>query len=171
MKSVLLYLGIGLAVIVAQTTVLRPSVCHGLLYDLLIPCVVFLSLNQTAKRGLPVILGLGLVMDAVSGGIFGVYVSVYFWIFLLSRGLYRYFQIGNTISQALLIGLCVLGQQLILWSAAEPVGQGIPYLVSQARPVLLQPLLAALTGPAVLLILRKMNDRVSVPSPGAEESD
>ena len=78
MKASLLYLMIGLATIVAQTTVLGLPVFHGAVSDLLIPLIVFLSLERPNRQGVSLALALGLVMDLVSGGIFGLYLSIYF---------------------------------------------------------------------------------------------
>ena len=159
MKASLLYLMIGLATIVAQTTVLGLPVFHGAVSDLLIPLIVFLSLERPNRQGVSLALALGLVMDLVSGGIFGLYLSIYFWIFLSARRLSRYFDVGKTIFQAFLIGLYVLGEQIVFFASVPQPLRGSELLASQLMPILAQTLFGAFTGPGILLILRRLQTR------------
>lgn len=154
---------IGLATVVGQTTILRIPLLHNVFYDLLIPLVVFLGLRLRDARGLLLIVMLGLVMDLLSGGIFGLYLSTYFWIFFSVKGVSRYFDVDDTPFQSILVALCVLAQHLFFWASLAHPWQGAPLLAAQTIPILLQITLAAVTGPRILMFLRMLQTRFKTP--------
>ena len=157
MKGFFLYTIIGLATIVGQTTILRLPVFQGVFYDLLIPLVIFMRLHLTLTESSLLTLILGFVMDLFSGGVFGLYMTVYFWIFLLVQGVSDYFNVQGTACRSALMALCVLGQNLLfLVSTAHP-WKGWHWLSGQISPTLGQIMLAAVTGPAVLSLLETMH--------------
>ncbi|NVL90237.1 MAG: hypothetical protein HWN69_04465 [Desulfobacterales bacterium] len=151
--ALLLYFVLGLSTILAQTTILR---LDGILYDLLIPLVVFLSLNFPKRKGILVVVILGLIMDILSGAIFGLYLSIYFWIFLSVKGLSKCFDVGDTIFQSVLIGVCVLGQHFMFCAPCK----GAQLLTVRVVPVLLQTVFAMLTGPGILMLLEALHIRL-----------
>jgi rod shape-determining protein MreD len=151
---------LGLSTIVAQTTILRLPLFQGAISDLLIPFIVFLSLHRPNRQGISVALVLGLVMDLVSGGIFGLYLSVYFWVFLSARSLGKYFDVGETMFQSILIGLYVLGQNLVFCASVPLPWHATQLLSSRATAVVLQVVFGAVTGPAILMLLRRFQVRL-----------
>jgi len=169
MKVFCLYLMVGLSAVVAQTTILRLPLFHGIFYDLLIPLVVFLGLNVPNRKGVLVVVILGLIMDLLSGGIFGLYLCIYLWIFVSVKGLSKYFDVGDTIFQSVLIGVCVLGQHFIFCISVAAPWKGTQLLVAQTAPVLLQTIFGALTGPGILMLLGRLQTRLQTRSSGAEK--
>ncbi len=168
MRVLCLYLMVGLSTVVAQTTILRLPLFHGIFYDLLIPLVVFLSLNLANRKGVLVVVILGLIMDLLSGGIFGLYLSIYFWIFLSVKGLSKYFDVDDTIFRSVLIGVCVLGQHLLFCISVAAPWKGAQLLAAQMPPVLLQTIFAALTGPGILMLLGRLQTRLQTRLSGAQ---
>jgi rod shape-determining protein MreD len=152
---------VGLSTVVAQTTILRLPLFHGIFYDLLIPLVVFLSLNLADRKGVLLVVILGLIMDLLSGGIFGLYLTIYFWIFLSVKGLSKYFDVDDTIFRSVLIGVCVLGQHLLFCISVAAPWKGAQLLAAQMPRVLLQTIFAALTGPGILMLLGRLQTRLS----------
>ena len=168
MRVLCLYLMVGLSTVVAQTTILRLPLFHGIFYDLLIPLVVFLSLNFANRKGALVVVILGFIMDLLSGGIFGLYLTVYFWIFLSVKGLSKYFDVDDTIFQSFLIGACVLGQHLVFCISVAAPWKVAQLLAAQTAPVLLQTVFAALTGPGILMLLGRLQTRLQTRLSGAQ---
>jgi hypothetical protein len=163
MKVFCLYAMVGLATVVGQTTILRLPLLRNVFYDLLIPLVVFLGLRLWDGRGVLLLVMVGLVMDLLSGGIFGLYLSTYFWIFLSVKGVSRYFDVDDTTFQSILIALCVLGQHLVFWASLAHPWQGDPLLAAQTIPILLQITFAAVTGPRILTFFRRLQTRFETP--------
>jgi len=168
-KLLLVYSIVGLATVVSQTTLLRLPLFHNAFFDLLIPLVVFWGLRLRDGRGVTLVIVLGLVMDLVSGGIFGLYLSTYFWIFLSVKNVSKYFDVDDTVFQSVLIAACVLWQHLLFCITLSPPWKGAQLLAVQAIPVLMQIMLAALTGPSIFILLRKLQTRFYVPPPSAQK--
>ena len=130
---------------------------QGVFYDLLIPLVVFMRLHLTLTEASLLTLILGFVMDLFSGGVFGLYMTVYLWIFLLVQGVSDYFNVQGTACRSALIAFCVLGQNAVfLISTAHP-WKGWHWLSAQIWPTVGQIMLAAVTGPAVLSLLETIH--------------
>ena len=163
MKVFCLYTLIGLATIVGQTTLLRLPVFQGVFYDLLIPLVVFMRLHLMLTEATLLTLILGFVMDLFSGGGFGLYMTVYLWIFLLVQGVSDYFNVQGTACRSALIAFCVLGQNLIFLTSAAHSWKGWHWLSAQIWPSLGQIMLAAVTGPPVLSLLEAMHRSLEAP--------
>jgi rod shape-determining protein MreD len=162
-KVFCLYSVIGLATIVGQTTLLRLPVFQGVFYDLLIPLVVFMRLHLTLTEASLLTLILGFVMDLFSGGVFGLYMTVYLWIFLLVQGVSDYFNVQGTACRYALIAFCVLGQNLIFLTSTAHPWKGWHWLSAQIWPALGQIMLAAVTGPPVLSLLETMHRSLEAP--------
>ncbi|HID29564.1 MAG TPA: hypothetical protein EYP19_06110 [Desulfobacterales bacterium] len=160
MKVPCLYLVLGLLTVVAQTTVLKLPIFQGVFYDLLIPLVVFLSVNLPNRKGVLVVVILGIIMDLLSGGIFGLYLTIYFWIFLSVKNLSKYFDVDKALFQSVLIGVCVFGEHLVFCISAAAPWKGSRLLAAQTAPVVLQTAFAVLTGPGVLILLGKVHTRL-----------
>lgn len=164
MMVLFLYFIVGLFIIVVQTTILRLPLFDGIFYDLLIPLIVFFSLNLPKRKGILVVVIFGLIMDLLSGTIFGLYISIYFWVFLSVKGLSKCFNVSDTIFQSVLIGVCVLGQHFMFcapWKGAQS-------LAVRAGPVLIQTIFAVLTGPGILMLLGMLHTRLQSRLSGAQ---
>ena len=168
MKVLCLYLVLGLLSVVAQTTILKLPIFQGVFYDLLIPLVVFLSLNLPNRRGVLAVVILGMIMDLLSGGIFGLYLTIYFWIFLSVKNLSKYFDVDKALFQSVLIGVCVLGEHLLFCISVAAPWNGTRLLAAQTVPVVLQTVFAVLTGPGILVLLGKVHTRLLTELPGTQ---
>ena len=168
MKVLGLYLVLGLLTIVAQTTILKLPIFHGVFYDLLIPLVVFLSLNLPNRKGVLVVVILGMIMDLLSGGIFGLYLTIYFWIFLSVKSLSKYFDVDKSLFQSVLIGAYVFAQHLVFCISVAAPWKEARLLAAQTAPVMLQTVLAVLTGPGILIFLGRLHTRLQTRWLGAQ---
>ncbi len=77
-----LYIVVSLGLIILQATLIPLLPFSDKIYDLLVPYVLYLGLFRPAWKTLPIIILLGLVMDNLSGGPFGLFTSIYVWLFL-----------------------------------------------------------------------------------------
>ncbi|MBW2037492.1 MAG: rod shape-determining protein MreD, partial [Deltaproteobacteria bacterium] len=113
MKPFCIYTIFGLGIIVGQTTILGLPVFHGISYDVLIPFVIFLGLDLPERQAGILILMIGFVMDVVSGGIFGLYMTVYLWTFFLIKGAVSYFDVKDLAFRSMVIAVCILAENLV----------------------------------------------------------
>jgi len=102
----LFYFGLGLCLIIIQTTIIPFLYFLGRFYDLIIPLVLFLSAHRPLNKGIPLILIIGFIMDCLSGGAFGLYCITYMWMYLIVGWMTTYIHAHSTI---LLIFLVAVG--------------------------------------------------------------
>ncbi|BBO85644.1 hypothetical protein [Desulfosarcina ovata] len=139
-----------LGLIILQTTLLVGGAAY--LYDLFAPFVVYLAVCQRPREALPALLVGGLVMDGISGGVFGVYLSVYLWMYAGGRWAIQFLHVGNVILMPLLViagvafeSLAVAFSAVVLASAAWPVESLFSVVAGQI-------LWGTVTGPFLMLL-------------------
>ena len=156
MKIFLLFTVISLGGIVFQTTVLRLPFLDGVFYDLLVPMVVFARLNLSTRTAALLVIIVGFVMDLFSGGQFGLYLSLYFWMFVGVREISSYFNVQGGLFRSLLIALCVLFENLVSCIFSVFPNALMPVLGPRIGGLLWQTFFAAVTGPAIVLGLERI---------------
>lgn len=77
--------------------------------------VLFLPLGE----GLFLILLLGLLMDSITSGPFGLYISVYFWILAGFRPFVTMLNLKNIHALQFLIGIAIIFENVILFAVAS----------------------------------------------------
>jgi cell shape-determining protein MreD len=144
------HLLICLFLIILQTTLLAiGSMVH--LYDLLAPFVVYLGVFHLPRVAIPVIAFSGLAMDGISGGVFGVHLTAYLWMYVGVRWVIQFLQAGNVILLPLLVTAGVFFESLLVAFSAV-VLTSAPWPVETVFPVVSgQVLWGAVTGPFLML--------------------
>ena len=151
----LLYTGVCLLVIVFQTTLSMHFAIFGGMYDLFLLFVIYLGFYRTVREGFPFVLLLGLTMDALSGGPFGLYLTSYFWLYICILGMTRFMRVGNNMILPLVVIGSILFQNIIFLGT-------MTFFVPEAkipaflyRNVLTQLLWSVITGPVLILLFRR----------------
>ena len=109
----LVYFIFSVLLLCMQTTLLPAFPRLFAQYDLMIPFVVYLTLFRSSIGILPVILIAGCLMDLLSGGFIGIYVSVYILILICFRHATVYFHFKNSTLFQIVIILSVLIENII----------------------------------------------------------
>ena len=145
------HLSTCLFLIIIQTSVLAGGGAPHL-YDLLAPFVVFLGVYRLPREAIPVLILGGLAMDGISGGVFGIHLSVYLWMYVGVRWAIQFLHVGNVILLPLLVTAGVAFESLVVAFSAV-------VLASSAWPVELmfsvvsgQVIWGAVTGPFLMLL-------------------
>jgi hypothetical protein len=143
------HLIVCLLLIIFQTTLLAGGTAH--LYDLMAPFVVYLGVCHRPRRAVPVLVLGGLAMDGISGGVFGVHLTAYLWMYVGVRWAIQFLHAGNLILLPLLVAAGVIFESLVvalsavvLASAAWPVEAIFPIVSGQV-------LWGVVTGPFLML--------------------
>lgn len=140
-----------LLMIILQTTLLVGGgpVC---LYELMAPFVVFLGIHHRPREAVVVLILGGVAMDGLSGGVFGIHLSIYLWMYAGVRSAIQFLHVGNVILLPLLVTLGVAFESLavafsavVLASAAWPVEAVFSVVPGQV-------LWGAVTGPFLMLL-------------------
>ena len=145
------HLVLSLLLILFQTTLL-PAGGSAFLYDLLVPFVVYLGLHRNPRQALPLLILAGLAMDGLSGGVFGVHLSAYLWMYVGVRWAIQFLHVGNTILLPLLVTLGVAFKSMLVAFSAVVLASA-PWPVESAFPVVsVQILWGAVTGPLLMIV-------------------
>ncbi len=149
-----IYIFAGLFLVVFQTTLPMHFSIFGGMYDLFLLPVVYLGFYRSIREGLPLVIFFGIVMDGMSGGPFGLYMSCYFWLYVGMLLLTRFMRVSNNLILPLVVAGCVFIQNLaFLGTLAVFVPEARAPAQSYQR-VIIQILWAVVTGPILILIFR-----------------
>jgi rod shape-determining protein MreD len=147
-------IGVCFVLAILQTTLFP---CLGIIetfYDLPALFVLYLGLFRPTRESLAVVVFLGFVLDSLSGGPFGIYLSIYFWLFLSVRGSTRFLHIGFNSLLPFILAMGVLLQNVIELLVLAVVEPGMRFPATPPRLILLRMAWAFVTGPFVLLVFR-----------------
>jgi rod shape-determining protein MreD len=154
-----------LFLVILQTTVMPYIPLLDKVYDLLIPFIVYLGLFRPVRESLPFVIFLGFIMDNLSGGPFGLYLTTYFWLYVGVKGITMFIQVGSRlIIITLVIASGVLFENLILLSSFAFLDTKQQFAGNVMETVASQVLWAFLTGSLFLLFFRNMHQRIGLGS-------
>lgn len=154
-------IGVCLFLVILQTTVMPYFSLFNRFYDLLIPFIVYLGLYRPVRESLPFIFFLGFIMDNLSGGPFGLYLTTYFWFYIGVLGITKLLQVGNRLFIIMLIAAAgVLAENLIFLGTFAVFGKDQQSSGDAARIITIKILWAVCTGPLLLMIFRNTQSRL-----------
>ena len=150
---------ISLCLVIFQTTVMPYYPFFEKFYDLLSPFIIYLSLFHSVRDSLPVVLFLGFVMDTLSGGPFGLYLSTYVWLFIGVRWIINFLHVGNSFLWPFVIAAGVFMQNCIYIGAIAMLEPGSRFSSATVNLVAVQVFWAIFTGPIFLLSFNYLHGR------------
>ncbi|MGA6924414.1 MAG: hypothetical protein WBY88_01965 [Desulfosarcina sp.] len=146
------HLTLGLLLVIFQTVLLAGSgPAH--FYDLLAPLVVYLGVYHRAREAIAVLLLGGLAMDGISGGVFGVHLTAYLWMFVGVRWAIQFLDVDNPILLTLLVTTAVAFESLLVAFSAVVLARSAWPVESMLAVVSQQVLWGAVTGPFLMLLI------------------
>jgi len=148
---------IGLVLILLQSLVLVAFLPATLIYDLLIPLVVYLSLFHPGGKSLLLLLFLGLIMDGITGGAMGIYMLTYFWIFVGIQLAVHFFQKDSPVLMVTAIVLGVALEYGLFLIVANFSGKGLMVEADTSGAILGRMITAGFTGPILLTVFKSFN--------------
>jgi len=149
-----IYILICLGCIVIQTTLFPLVASLSGFYDLLIPFVVYLGLFRPLKEGLPVVFCLGIAMDTLSGGAFGIYSTTYLWLYGVIAWMIGFLHFKNTLRLPFIVVVGVLLENLVFLGTVKLGNPDATLPLGLGRMATVQLLWAVFTGPPLLLLIR-----------------
>ena len=153
---------VSLFLIILQTTVMPYLPLLDKFYDLLIPFIVYLGLSRPVRESIFFVLLLGFVMDNLSGGPFGLYMTTYFWLFIGVKGITMFIQVANRlVIITLIVATGVLLENLIILGAFAVFSSKQQFAGDIGRIVTVQVLWAIFTGSLFLMLFRNAQNRIN----------
>jgi len=154
------YICVCLCLVIFQTTIIPHIPLFNNFYDLLIPFIVYLGLFRPAREGILFILALGFLMDNLSGGPFGLYLTTYFWLFIVVKSVIKYVHARNNILLLFIVAAGVLMENIIFIAGVSMSGQDSQFLAITIRTVIFQILWAGFTGFFVITFFNHIHKKL-----------
>jgi rod shape-determining protein MreD len=154
----LLYILICLILILIQSTVVHGLSIFNGFYDLLTVVVIFLGIYRSLREGIPVILFAGFVMDSLYNGPFGIYLSVYCWLYFCIRWCSVYFNVRSIWFLALIVPAGVIFENMMFFSFFAAFDSG-SFNYSGVYLVIVEQIIWSMTiGPVLIMLLNFLQD-------------
>ncbi len=154
------YVGMCLCLLILQTTVFPHLPLLDSFYDLLIPFIVYLALYRPLREGLLLVLLLGFIMDNISGGPFGLYLTTYCWLLIGVIGTTKFVQVGNRILLSMVVAAGVLIENMLFLAIFTITGPDVNLPAGAWSTVVIELLWALGTGPFFLIFFKYGHGRV-----------
>jgi hypothetical protein len=148
------YIAIGLGLVVCQTALIPRMPGMGNFFDLLLSLVVFLAAFRPLHESVPLVMFLGILMDNLSGGAFGLYLTSYVWMLVGVRLATSVIRAANPILLVTLIMAGVLLQNVIFFAALAAASPSLPHPGDALRVITEQIGWALLVGPFLAVFMR-----------------
>lgn len=149
------YAFICLVSILIQTTVIHYFGVLSGFYDLFLPIVIFLGLYRNSRESIPVILSLGIIMDNLYNGPFGLYITVYLWLYAAIRWSSVYFHVRNKPFMIFAVAAGVLFENLVFIGSFILFNPDTHFPGNITENTFAQILWAFLTGPFFLIFINR----------------
>jgi rod shape-determining protein MreD len=118
------YIACGLFLVICQTTLLPRMSFVGYFFDLLLPMVIYLAVSRPWHEAVPFTVFLGVLMDYMSGGPFGLYLTSYAWLLIGARAATAVVRAENPIMVVLILICAVAGQNALFFAVLEASSKG-----------------------------------------------
>lgn len=154
--SYIFHIVIGMVVIVIQTTLVQHTGLLLGLYDLILVQIIYLGLYRPTREGLIIVFIFGVVMDGLTGGTYGLYLTTYIWLFAGIRWALTFFRLSNTLITPFVVVFGVLLENLVHLIGTVSLSSSLMFQLSASFGILIFQIIWVLfTGPLFLLLLKK----------------
>lgn len=147
------YIIISLTLIIMDTALLPSMPFSTMFYDLLIPFVVYLGLFRPLKESVAVVFVLGMVVDGLSSGPFGLFLTTYIWLFFGVKWIVTFLHAHSTLILPFVVALGVLFENAVFLAVVGILMPTAQFPLDTHKTVLVQFVLAVFTGPVLLLLI------------------
>lgn len=144
-----------LVLILIQTTVIHHFRGLSGFYDLFVIVVMYLGLYRSLRESIPVILFFGIVMDILYNGPFGLYMTIYLWLYATIRWSSVYFHVRNKLFLVFAVASGVLFENLVFIGSFVMFNPDSQFPGNIPENALVQILWAFLTGPFFLMFINR----------------
>ena len=151
-----LLLAVCFILIILQTTILPGLAAEAKCYDLSVAFVIALGLLRTPREAIPLVLISGWLMDNLSGGPFGLYLTVYICLYISVTLGIRFLHKTNLLLLILIVPAGVGLENLVRIAIGRLQENGFPLLPALST-MGAQMLWALVAGPPLLWLLICLN--------------
>jgi cell shape-determining protein MreD len=149
-------IGLILILVIFQTTIYYAIPALNHFVDLLIIFVIYAGLFLPFLESIILALLLGALMDSITGGLFGLYLSIYFWIIVGLRPFVTLLNLKNAHTLRLLLGIAIGFENLMLFIGTVALKQEIAFSSESIRGMAYQLFWTLILGPFLIRLLYAM---------------
>ncbi len=160
--TTLFYITVGVCLIVFQTIIAPASQIFDGFYDLIVPFIVYFSLFRPVRQAFLAVFVMGFIMDNLSGGPFGLYLTTYFWFFICIRWMVGYLRVSNTVLLPLVVVGSVLVENIIFLGTIAVLTPGAGFPKGAFDRVSEQVVWAFFTGALLLMLLDYCQKQIEI---------
>ena len=153
--SYFFYIVSSLCLITCQTALLPRLGFVGHFFDLLLPWVIYLAAFRPVHETPSFVVFIGVLMDTLSGGPFGLYLTSYVWLFIAVRLSAVIVRTENPILLVLILISAVAWQNGLFLLVLDLSGTGMHSSGDWIRAVSVQIGWVLLTGPLIAVGMRQ----------------
>ena len=153
------YTLIALGMMVFATTIAPHSALLANFYDPLALLVVYLGFFRPVREGLPFVLALGVVMDTLTGGIIGLYLTTYIWLYIGVAWLRTFMRVGNHLLLPIVVVAGVLIQNGVFLGYVTLLAPNTQVPRAAGSTVIAQLIWVFITGPFALAFFNFAHQR------------
>jgi rod shape-determining protein MreD len=113
---------VSLFMVICQTTLIPHLAFVRHFFDLLLAVVIYLAAFRRLHEALPFTLFLGVLMDNLSGGPFGLYLTSYVWLFIGTRAAATVVRAENPLMIVLMLIGAVAAQNALFFAVLGAAG-------------------------------------------------
>lgn len=159
MMNPLSRIGLILFLVVFQTTIYYAVPILDHFADLLIIFVIYAGTFLPFWEGLGLGLLLGVLMDSIAGGLFGLHVSVYFWVIVVLQPFVTLLNLKNPNSLRLLLAVGIVFENLMLFLGTFALKHQIVFSPGAFREMMFQLAWTLILGPFFIRFLHRLDRR------------
>ncbi len=145
--------------LIFKTTVMPYFLLFDRFYDLLAPFVIYLGLFRSVRESIPIIIIFGFIMDNLSGGPLGLYLTTYLWLFAGVKWVITILRVRDNILLPFVVAAGVLLENIIFMGAITMFESGSRFSQADFSTVAVQVLWALVTGPIFLIFFKYLHQR------------
>jgi rod shape-determining protein MreD len=128
-------------------------------YDLLAPFVIYLGLFRSTRESIPIIIVFGFIMDNLSGGPLGLYLTTYLWLFAGVKWVITILQVRDNVLLPFVVAVGVLLENIIFMGTITMFESGSRFSQADLGTVAVQVVWALVTGPIFLILFNRLHQR------------
>ena len=143
--------------VIFQTTIYYAIPALNHFVDLLIIFVIYAGLYLPFLESIVLVLVLGALMDSITGGLFGLYLSIYFWIIVGLRPFVMLLNLKNAHTLRLLLAIAIGFENLMLFIGSVALKQEIVFSSESILGMVYQLLWTLALGPFLIRLLNAVD--------------
>lgn len=145
--------------VVFHTTIAPYSSLFSGIYDLLIIFFIYLGFFRSVREGIPLVIFFGIVMDVFSGGVFGLYTTAYFWLYICVLGLTLFMRKNNVLLLPVVALFGVFFENFVMVGITALLDTGLAIPESAVKIIVVQAVWAFFTGPILIMAFKYVDDK------------